>query len=197
VVDGRRVARGTVFWFSVGSVDAFEKNLESAQAKLGISDDDELVVTYRVPPTGYEIVTHPSFLAFGFLLVSSVFLLRLMLKRVPPPGTLPGQKGGAKKKSGGAFDPSDPFSTGKMKVAPLTAEVTNTRFSDVAGLGEAKVEVMEFVDFLKAPERFQKLGAKTPRGAILSGPPGAYGRHEPATLPDRPRERRGVVYPRA
>ena len=46
------------------------------------------------------------------------------------------------------------------------------RFKHVAGMEQAKTEVMEFVDFLKNPEKYKKLGAKIPRGALLVGPPG-------------------------
>lgn len=46
------------------------------------------------------------------------------------------------------------------------------KFSNVAGNENAKVEIMEFVDFLKDPKKYQKLGARVPRGALLVGPPG-------------------------
>jgi len=42
----------------------------------------------------------------------------------------------------------------------------------VAGLNEAKVEISEFVDFLKQPTKYNEIGAKLPRGALLTGPPG-------------------------
>jgi cell division protease FtsH len=59
---------------------------------------------------------------------------------------------------------------GKAKIM-MTPE-TGVKFSDVAGIDEAKEELTEIVDFLKAPERFVKVGAKIPKGVLLTGPPG-------------------------
>jgi hypothetical protein len=55
---------------------------------------------------------------------------------------------------------------------PHTHTQTHVKFADVAGCEEAKEEIVEFVQFLKDPARYERLGAKIPRGAILSGPPG-------------------------
>jgi AFG3 family protein len=64
------------------------------------------------------------------------------------------------------------FQVGKSNAKKIAKEDVNVDFSHVAGCDEAKKEIMEFVDFLKEPEQFTKLGAKIPKGALLHGPPG-------------------------
>ncbi|HYK55790.1 MAG TPA: ATP-dependent zinc metalloprotease FtsH, partial [Flavisolibacter sp.] len=75
--------------------------------------------------------------------------------------------------AGGAGGPGGIFNIGKSK-ATLFDKGTrvNITFADVAGLDEAKVEVMEIVDFLKNPKKYTSLGGKIPKGALLVGPPG-------------------------
>ncbi len=73
----------------------------------------------------------------------------------------------------GAGGPGGIFNIGKSK-ATLFDKGTkvNITFADVAGLDEAKVEVMEIVDFLRSPKKYTALGGKIPKGALLVGPPG-------------------------
>ncbi len=87
------------------------------------------------------------------------FLFVMMMRKVGGPG--------------GGGGPGGIFNIGKSK-ATLFEKGTkvNINFNDVAGLDEAKVEVMEIVDFLKNPKKYTALGGKIPKGALLVGPPG-------------------------
>ena len=87
------------------------------------------------------------------------FLFVMMMRKVGGPG--------------GSGGPGGIFNIGKSK-ATLFEKGTkvNINFNDVAGLDEAKVEVMEIVDFLKNPKKYTALGGKIPKGALLVGPPG-------------------------
>ncbi len=92
------------------------------------------------------------------LLIGLLFIM--MMRKVGGPGGAGGGPGGI-------------FNIGKSKATLFDkASRVNVNFGDVAGLDEAKVEVMEIVDFLKNPKKYTALGGKIPKGALLIGPPG-------------------------
>ncbi|KDN40685.1 ATP-dependent metallopeptidase Hfl [Tilletiaria anomala UBC 951] len=145
------------YWFSVGSVEAFERRLDEAQRELDIPASERIPVAYHEEVSTLSTLAHfgPSILLAG--------LLFYMTRRAAG-----GMSGG-----GAGGGPGGIFGIGKSRAKMFNQETeVKTKFADVAGMDEAKEEIMEFVNFLKKPERYERLGAKIPRGAILSGPPG-------------------------
>ena len=78
----------------------------------------------------------------------------------------------ARRMQGGAGGSRGIFSFGKSKAKMLTEDKTKVTFEDVAGADEAKMELEEIIEFLRAPGKFTRLGGKIPKGALLLGPPG-------------------------
>jgi len=152
--DGNKIpAKGPQMSFKILSVDAFAddmRELKNANPAVGST-------LAKVEPESEFWGKGLSFL-LPILLFIGVWIL-LMRKM--------GSGGGAGGGPGGIFN------IGKSK-ATLFDKGTkvNITFADVAGLDEAKVEVMEIVDFLKSPKKYTALGGKIPKGALLVGPPG-------------------------
>ena len=146
-----------VLWFSIGSVETFERNLENAQSDLGIDASRGVPVLYKSQMEMSSVLSAlPTLLMVGFLVWSMRRASGMM-----------GSMGGKGGRGGGMFGGMTQ-STAKV-INP--AEI-NVAFKDVAGCEEAKIEIMEFVNFLKNPAQYTDLGAKIPKGAILTGPPG-------------------------
>ncbi len=144
--------QGPHFFFTIGSIDAFERQLEEAQNELNLSE--------RISPV-YE--DRPNYLGEAFTWLLPIIILvgiwLFIFKRMS--------------KGGGAGGAGNIFSVGKSK-AQLFDKESNVKidFKQVAGLEEAKVEIMEIVDFLKSPKKYTDLGGKIPKGVLLVGPPG-------------------------
>jgi cell division protease FtsH len=140
---------GPHYWFSIGSLESFEKKMEEAEKNIPVNErtDIRYAQSSRLFP---ELITWLIPLALLFFFWSMMS------------GRMSGLGGGG----------SSIFNFGKSNAKLMEKEASLTTFDDVAGLEEAEMEVKEIVEFLKAPEKFTKVGAKIPKGIILVGPPG-------------------------
>ncbi|MEW5314752.1 MAG: hypothetical protein WDW38_006223 [Sanguina aurantia] len=158
------------FFFQIGSVDSFERKLDDAQHELGFASRDYVPVKYMsevsIADTLLQVL--PTLLLMG----ATYWLINRQMKQMGGGGMggmpgMGGKKGGKGGGAGGFFG---------MVKAPLKEFDIKSKdkifFKDVAGCNEAKIEIMEFVDFLKNPNKYKDLGAKIPKGALLVGPPG-------------------------
>ena len=145
-------SKGPHFSFRVSKVEDYQESL-----------DKYFQSNPQVSPVPVDPINDPEFFGpiinFLFPLLMFGLLFVLMMRKVGGPG--------------GGGGPGGIFNIGKSK-AQLFDKGTrvNITFADVAGLDEAKQEVMEIVDFLKNPKKYTALGGKIPKGALLVGPPG-------------------------
>ena len=140
---------GYQFFFNIGSVDSFKSDLEEAEAQSG----NRVVVAYENEKEWYD-----SWLVGLLPWVIMIAVWFLLMRGMSRGGGAQGGIMNVGKARAQEFDQNDP-----------NKRVT---FKDVAGLEEAKVEIMEIVDFLKNAAKYRELGAKIPKGALLVGPPG-------------------------
>jgi len=145
-----------MYHFTIGSIDSFERKIEEVQRALKIEPRDFVPIVYtNETSASAEIMRFlPTLLIIGAVVAFMRF------------GS--GGIGGG----GGGGGPGGIFNIGKSKAKKIAPESVTVTFADVAGCDEAKMEIMEFIDFLKEPKRFTDLGAKIPKGALLCGPPG-------------------------
>jgi len=143
---------GPHFYFTIGSVEYFEKWISEAQNDF--LNGEYIEISYKTQPNYMRDIIG-WLLPIFIILAIWIFIFRRMSRGGGGPG-------------GGNI-----FSVGKSKAQLFDKESTiKVDFKDVAGLEEAKVEVREIVDFLKMPKKYTDLGGKIPKGVLLVGPPG-------------------------
>ncbi|WP_207421819.1 ATP-dependent zinc metalloprotease FtsH [Desertivirga brevis] len=141
------------YFFTDGSFDALQAKLREAEKDIPLEQRTPVSIESRENfwASWFMSIILPVLLLIGFW----VFIMRRM-------------GGGAGGGAGGQI-----FNIGKSKATLFDKESqVNVTFNDVAGLEEAKLEVMEIVDFLKNPQKYTNLGGKIPKGALLVGSPG-------------------------
>jgi len=140
---------GVQLTFNIGSVDTFRQDLDKVTAESG----NDVVLVYENRENSWTSILL-QMLPWVIIIGGWFFLMSRMSR---------GAGGG----SGGIMN------VGKARAQVFDKENSKkVTFKDVAGLEEAKVEIMEIVDFLKKPDKYKSIGAKIPKGALLVGPPG-------------------------
>ncbi len=141
---------GVQLVFNIGSVDTFRHDLDVATGESG----NDVVLTYENKSDSWSNLLI-QLLPWIIFIGGWIFIMRGMSR---------GASGGA----GGGI-----MNVGKARAQVFDKDKTErVTFKDVAGLEEAKVEIMEIVDFLKKADKYKAIGAKIPKGALLVGPPG-------------------------
>ncbi|CAK0808663.1 unnamed protein product, partial [Prorocentrum cordatum] len=152
--------RGTLS-IQLGTPETFEAKIEGMQNELGLSPVDHVPIQY-VSETDLvqDLLPHLSSLLF---LIPMLLVARAMSGGMGGPGGI----------GGGGPGGRNIFSIGKAFPSGQKDVKSKVKFHDVAGLEQAKKDsVVEFVDFLKEPAKYEKLGARVPKGGLLVGPPG-------------------------
>jgi len=150
-LDSKKVGNAPLFSFKIVDWKVFEERLDKFCKENNIAEIETTVVE---APDWFGPL-----LQTVFTLLIIVFAWVLLMRKMGGP-------------SGGG-GPGGIFNIGKSKATLFDKGAkVNITFADVAGLDEAKVEVMEIVDFLKNPKKYTSLGGKIPKGALLVGPPG-------------------------
>eukprot|EP01130_Rhizamoeba_saxonica_P012460 TRINITY_DN5258_c0_g1_i2.p1 TRINITY_DN5258_c0_g1~~TRINITY_DN5258_c0_g1_i2.p1 ORF type:complete len:713 (-),score=181.08 TRINITY_DN5258_c0_g1_i2:291-2429(-) len=141
-------------YFRISSAESFERNMQMLYRQYNIPDGS-LPIFYK------KKAKHTNILLSVIPTLAFVGGMMFLLNRsIPKPGAMGGGKSGI-------------FNVGKSKHKRFDVnKKVKVSFKDVAGCEEAKLEVSEFVGFLKNPQKYIRLGAKIPRGALLVGPPG-------------------------
>jgi AFG3 family protein len=145
---------GPQFFVQIGDEGSFTNQVNNFQKEL---PDNELLIPQSKKEKNYFL----DILSFILPILILIAIWAYFYRRMSGGGG-PGGGGG-----------SNIFNVGKSKAKIFDKEASvKINFTDVAGLEEAKMELMEIVDFLKNPKKYTELGGKIPRGALLVGPPG-------------------------